>query len=472
MFPLSQSRTNRATLQAREGILTATMATLSSRSSFENLAQGSASRDGILRLLSSASTSVSEKNGVLEASILSVYDLPFSEPPVAVTLTTCGMTASSGPPVARHKDCNSFRFTSAPTASDLNNATASNNGKNEVKLVARLRDLYKSKVTIRVVYTNKSQLLETEYEMRQLRIHESKWLILNLAKSGDAQAMTTNNVDNDDEEIAPTIRLKLELSGPYRPEVAALVGLCQAWFGLVDHVEVNVLQVWNTLPKLPMQYSKYILLPTVPVLAALVVASPVVAGIAMVALPFLLPFVLIIICVAAGLLVTGGVVYSSTKHGREHIGGTLAPLVDSLLSSRAGQSLVYDTGPRPTPVSVAKQVLPKEMWAKLVISLLIDLIGSSSYLLPLVGEAFDLAWAPIQMIMVMAMYDLITPNLKYVSFAEEILPFTDIVPTATIGWGFEFVPKFLEKNPDVAKMVNVLVPERTGANADDSNSNH
>jgi hypothetical protein len=448
------------------------MATLGSRSSFENLAQGSASRDGILRLLSSASTSVLEKNGVLEASILSVYDLPFSEPPVAVTLTTCGMTASSGPPVARHKDCNSFRFTSAPTTSDSNNtnATASNNGKNEVKLVAPLRDLYKSQVTIRVLYTNKSQLLETEYEIRQLRIHESKWLILNLtkSKSGDAQAMTTNNLDNDDEEIAPTIRLKLELSGPYRPEVAALVGLCQAWFGLVDHVEENVLQVWSTLPKLPMEYSKYILLPTVPVLAVLVVVSPVVAGIVMVALPFLLPFVLIIISVAAGLLVTGGVVYSSTKHGREHIGGTLAPLVDSLLSSRAEQSLVYDTGPRPTPVSVAKQVLPKEMWARLVVSLLIDLIGSSSYLLPVVGEAFDLAWAPIQTIMVMAMYDLTTPNLKYVSFAEEILPFTDIVPTATIGWGFEFVPKFLDKNPDVAKMVNVLVPERTGTTAADS----
>ena len=86
------------------------------------------------------------------------------------------------------------------------------------------------------------------------------------------------------------------------------------------------------------------------------------------------------------------------------------------------------------------------MWSKLVISLLIDLIGSSSYLLPVVGEGLDIAWAPIQTILIMAMYDPTTPNLKYVSFVEEILPFTDIVPTATIGWMFQFiVPKFINK---------------------------
>ena len=38
----------------------------------------------------------------------------------------------------------------------------------------------------------------------------------------------------------------------------------------------------------------------------------------------------------------------------------------------------------------------------------------------------------------MAMYDEISPNLKYLSFVEEILPLTDIVPSATLGWLFEF----------------------------------
>ena len=56
-----------------------------------------------------------------------------------------------------------------------------------------------------------------------------------------------------------------------------------------------------------------------------------------------------------------------------------------------------------------------------------------------VGEGFDVAWAPIQTIMIMAMYDHVAPNLKYLSFVEEILPLTDIVPSATIGWLYEFV---------------------------------
>jgi hypothetical protein len=46
----------------------------------------------------------------------------------------------------------------------------------------------------------------------------------------------------------------------------------------------------------------------------------------------------------------------------------------------------------------------------------------------------------------MAMYDTTTPNLKYVSFIEEILPFTDFVPSATIGWAAQFGPQLLSKN--------------------------
>jgi hypothetical protein len=163
------------------------------------------------------------------------------------------------------------------------------------------------------------------------------------------------------------------------------------------------------------------------------------------------------------------VIYSSTKNGREHVGGTLYPAMDFFLSSKAGQTLIYYTGPRPTPVSVAKQVLPMEMWKKLILSLFIDLIGSSSYLLPVVGEGFDIAWAPIQTILVMAMYDATSPNLKYVSFVEEILPFTDIVPTATIGWAVEFGPQIIGKQlenvpPEITSLMtsSAGVPSRNG----------
>ena len=119
-------------------------------------------------------------------------------------------------------------------------------------------------------------------------------------------------------------------------------------------------------------------------------------------------------------------------------------------------------------MSVSKQILPKEMWSKLVVSLLIDLIGSSSYLLPVVGEGLDVAWAPMQTILIMAMYDPTTPNLKYVSFVEEALPFTDIVPTATIGWACEFIPQFLGNA--VSTDSSNLNPERTVARTTNSMS--
>jgi hypothetical protein len=83
------------------------------------------------------------------------------------------------------------------------------------------------------------------------------------------------------------------------------------------------------------------------------------------------------------------------------------------------------------------------MMAKLIVCLAIDFIGSSSYLLPGVGEVFDVAWAPTQTIMIAAMFDHVSPNLKYVSFVEEILPFTDFIPSATYGWVREFGPVIL-----------------------------
>ena len=411
-----------------------------------------------------SSDAAASRKGSLSAEVLSAYDLPYSEPPVRVTLSTntTAMVLKSGPPLARHKNRNSFRFSapgnSAPSSpvSTTASAIASASGATDqpiasstLNMIAPLRDLYKATATIRVEYKDKMSL-ETTYELKQLRIGESKWLILNLAPSSDNRVLTT------EDEIPPTIRVKMTLSGPFRPEIAALVSMGKGWFGLIDGMEHNAKQVWSGVPKPPFDVSKYMVVPAVPVLAALVVASPLIAGAIMVGLPFLLPVVLLAISIAATVLLVGASVLFSTRIGRDHVGGLMAPLIDSLLSSRAGQTLIYDTGPRPTPVSVAKQVLPTSFWGKLIISLLIDLTGSASYLLPVVGEGLDIAWAPIQTILIMAMYDTITPNLKYVSFFEEILPFTDIVPTASIGFMCEFVPQLLGQNPEWAQAVNGL----------------
>jgi hypothetical protein len=44
--------------------------------------------------------------------------------------------------------------------------------------------------------------------------------------------------------------------------------------------------------------------------------------------------------------------------------------------------LMYETGPRPSPARVAKTFCPSGMWQKLAFSLLLDAIGSSSYVIP------------------------------------------------------------------------------------------
>lgn len=43
---------------------------------------------------------------------------------------------------------------------------------------------------------------------------------------------------------------------------------------------------------------------------------------------------------------------------------------------------MYETGPRPSPARVAKTFCPSGMWQKLAFSLLLDAIGSSSYVIP------------------------------------------------------------------------------------------
>ncbi|MEI7719300.1 MAG: hypothetical protein WCI72_05510 [archaeon] len=68
----------------------------------------------------------------------------------------------------------------------------------------------------------------------------------------------------------------------------------------------------------------------------------------------------------------------------------------------------------------------------LVFSIIIDFVGMTSYFFPFIGEIFDIIWAPISAVIVYLMY-------KNYAFAtgnliEELFPFTDIVPTATIAW--------------------------------------
>ena len=75
-------------------------------------------------------------------------------------------------------------------------------------------------------------------------------------------------------------------------------------------------------------------------------------------------------------------------------------------------------------------VAPPPDFGKLLICLAIDVIGSSSELIPILGEATDVVYAPIAASILRSLYG---SNIVFgLEFAEEILPFTDILPLATI----------------------------------------
>ena len=69
---------------------------------------------------------------------------------------------------------------------------------------------------------------------------------------------------------------------------------------------------------------------------------------------------------------------------------------------------------------------------KLLACMAVDAIGFSSYLLPGVGELGDAVWAPIQAYFLYFMFG--STHIAAVGFFEEMLPGTDFVPTATLGW--------------------------------------
>ena len=65
-------------------------------------------------------------------------------------------------------------------------------------------------------------------------------------------------------------------------------------------------------------------------------------------------------------------------------------------------------------------------------SVVIDFIGYFNYVVPFLGEISDLAWAPMSAAAIYHLYG--SAGAAGFGFVEELLPFTDFIPTATICW--------------------------------------
>jgi len=74
---------------------------------------------------------------------------------------------------------------------------------------------------------------------------------------------------------------------------------------------------------------------------------------------------------------------------------------------------------------------------KLLVCIIVDIIGFASFLLPGIGEFGDLGWAPIQGAFLVFMFG--SFRIATIGVLEEVLPGTDFVPSACLGWAAENV---------------------------------
>lgn len=75
----------------------------------------------------------------------------------------------------------------------------------------------------------------------------------------------------------------------------------------------------------------------------------------------------------------------------------------------------------------------------LILGIVFDAIGIVSFTIPYLGELSDVFWAPMTGFLVTWMYKGSVGKVGGVfTFLEEILPFTDIVPSFTLVWIYNY----------------------------------
>ncbi|QKJ63080.1 hypothetical protein [Flavobacterium sp. M31R6] len=86
---------------------------------------------------------------------------------------------------------------------------------------------------------------------------------------------------------------------------------------------------------------------------------------------------------------------------------------------------------------------------KLVLGVLFDAIGMLSFTIPGIGEFGDVVWAPLAGFLMTRMYEGRVGKVAGVlTFVEEILPFTDVVPSFTLTWIYTY---WIKSNNNEAK---------------------
>ena len=78
----------------------------------------------------------------------------------------------------------------------------------------------------------------------------------------------------------------------------------------------------------------------------------------------------------------------------------------------------------------------------LVLGILFDAIGMLSFTVPFIGEFSDVIWAPLAGFLMTWMYKGTIGKVGgTIAFLEEIIPFTDFIPTFTLTWIYNYLIK-------------------------------
>lgn len=99
----------------------------------------------------------------------------------------------------------------------------------------------------------------------------------------------------------------------------------------------------------------------------------------------------------------------------------------------------------------------EKKYLKLALSILFDIIGYASFIIPGVGELIDIVWAPLAAYCMTKMYKGTEGKVAAViSFLEEAMPGLDVIPTFSIMWIYTYIlnPKKKEKSK-ITKTIEV-----------------
>lgn len=84
---------------------------------------------------------------------------------------------------------------------------------------------------------------------------------------------------------------------------------------------------------------------------------------------------------------------------------------------------------------------------KLVLGILFDVIGMLSFTIPAIGEFSDVVWAPLSGFLMSKMYEgRVGKVAGILTFVEEILPFSDFIPSFTLTWIYTYWVKNTKGN--------------------------